>query len=300
MIVLAHWRAQSFYQEMYTDLYDFCFCLSSKIKNANEPPCYSASQPSTVDTAIPPSLQRLYDACGRVMDALVKENPPKPHGNPNLAQIIVSAEFLGPSYQYSRGLSVYFPWTKPVGDRRIMDEYKRYKFHQDLSKDEHGSWLDFLNAYFHETQRCPSSQEADHRRYLPNLRNAQELREQCCHDPKCPPLPQPVIPPDPCAPPQAQQTQPPPTPSPCQKEQEERELREDIANLIYGDGSLGDYELAGNDDKSGPRDPTGGSDCSCPSIKNYPRDTRARRERIEKAVGGKGQSRVEVTQASFL
>ena len=27
-ILLAHWKSQSYFQENYTDLYDFCFCLS--------------------------------------------------------------------------------------------------------------------------------------------------------------------------------------------------------------------------------------------------------------------------------
>ena len=31
-ILLSHWKSQSFFNEMYTDLYDFCFCLSNKIK----------------------------------------------------------------------------------------------------------------------------------------------------------------------------------------------------------------------------------------------------------------------------
>jgi len=28
LILLAHWKSQSYYQELYTDLYDFCLCLS--------------------------------------------------------------------------------------------------------------------------------------------------------------------------------------------------------------------------------------------------------------------------------
>jgi len=76
---------------------------------------------------------------------------------------------------------------------------------------------------------------------------------------------------------------------------QEQMLKEDIANLIYGEGlSFGAYELA---DKTGPKDPTGISDCTCPSIKNYPRDTRPRAERTEAAPP---KARVEFTQARFL
>ena len=232
----------------------------------------------------------------------MKENPQNPKGVTR-PRIIVSAEFLGPSYQYSRGLSIYFPWTRPVGDRRIMSEYEGYKFHQEFADCKHKSWLDFLELYFKETQRFPSIQEPDELRYVPDLRETRtDLQSgkaapaRCQHTPRCPPLPEPPKPFDPCAPPQDPPTTPPGPPSPCQKELEERELREDIANLIYGEGPLlGDYELAG--DKTGPRDPTGGNDCACPSIKNYPQDTRPRRERAEKAIDS---PRVEVTQADFL
>lgn len=74
-------------------------------------------------------------------------------------------------------------------------------------------------------------------------------------------------------------------------------MKDDIANLIYGEGpTMGAYEL----DKTGPKDPTGGtSDCDCPSIKNFPRDTRPRRERTETAPDST-DNRVEFTQARFL
>ena len=54
-------------------------------------------------------------------------------------------------------------------------------------------------------------------------------------------------------------------------------LQEDIASLVYHEeGPLSGYSLAGP--KTDPKDATGG-DCDCPSIKNYPRDIRPRRDR---------------------
>jgi hypothetical protein len=69
---------------------------------------------------------------------------------------------------------------------------------------------------------------------------------------------------------------------PSKPQTEEEELREDIANLVYNAESQvsGAYALVG---KIGPRDPTGDDDCDCPSIKNYPHDTRALRERLTQA-----------------
>ena len=289
VIQAAHLKSQSFFQEMYTDLYDFCFCISNKVIELRKH-CHCA--PHTPCHCIPQTLLKLDSACQSVMDQLVKELPARPGGNLKLEQIIVSAEFLGPEYQYSRGISVYFPWTKPSGDSRILSEYAKYKFHTEFEptpipgqhaqpghENRDRSWLTFLTEYFKETLRAASSEECDPRRYLPN---------DCPHDPRCPP------PPDPCKP-----NHKPHHPNPCQ---DERELKEDIANLIYGEGpSLGAYELAGN--KTGPKDPTGISDCDCPTIKNYPRDTRPRAERTEAAPPEKDDEstfRVEFTQARFL
>lgn len=286
VIQLAHLKSQSFYQEMYTDLYDFCFCISNKVKELKERcPCGSG----TACQCLPDTLIALDGACGNVMDHLMKERPGQPQGQA-FERMIVSAEFLGPDYQYSRGMSIYFPWTRPSGDRRILSEYSHYKFHtefepppvagvlpEDDDTKKERSWLTFLTEYFKRTLRTVSSAECDPRRYLPPA--------QCPHVPTCPP------PADPCKPPVATTL-----PNPCQ---EERNLREDIANLIYGDGpSLGDYELA--DNKTGPKDPTGGSDCTCPSVKNFPRDTRPVRLRTEAAPSQRKKTRVEFTQADFL
>jgi len=299
VIQLAHLKSQSFFQEMYTDLYDFCFCISNKIQELR---VRCRCRPGVPCACIPPTLGPLDRACGLVMDKLVKEFPPRDRDRSKKEQIIVSAEFLGPEYQYSRGISVYFPWTRPSGDRRILAEYGKYRFHTDFEpeifpgeqpemghENKRRSWLTFLTKYFRETLRDPSSDECDRRRYLPN---------ECPHHPPCPPPHDPcqpqvqpaVRPADPCDEPVHIRHQP----NPCQ---DERNLKEDIANLIYGGGpSRGAYELAG--DKTGPKDPTGISDCDCPSIKNYPRDTRTRAERTEEAPSK--TDRVEFTQARFL
>src|SRR5215467_2558628 len=148
-ILLSHWKSQSFFNEMYTDLYDFCFCLSNKIDNLASPG---------------QELINIQTACGKVMDRLVKENPKK-ENHPDIPQIIVAADSLGPAYQYSRGLSVYFPWAEPSKDSPILAEYEKYRFSTEVPN----SWLSFLKAYFNITKRFVASAEADNRRFLPHL-----------------------------------------------------------------------------------------------------------------------------------
>jgi hypothetical protein len=154
-ILLSHWKSQSFFNEMYTDLYDFCFCFSNKVKELR------ASSGNVTQI-----LQDIDDACNDVMDTLVKENPRRA-GDPLIEQLIVGADSLGPAYQYSRGLSVFFPWSEPTKDSRIMAEYEKYKFSADFAGTT--SWLSFLRAYFIETMRDVSKREPDPKRFLPLL-----------------------------------------------------------------------------------------------------------------------------------
>lgn len=161
-ILLSHWKSQSFFNEMYTDLYDFCFCLSNKVAELPE-------------ASLIQELRDIREACDNVMDRLVKENPKK-DGDPKIPQIIVAADSLGPAFQYSRGLSVYFPWAEPSKDSPILREYQRYRFTTDFitesETDVEHSWLKFLRAYFEATKRAVSSDEADNKRFLPRLQVA--------------------------------------------------------------------------------------------------------------------------------
>jgi len=166
VIQLAHLKSQSFFQELYTDLYDFCFCINNKIRELQE---------QHGDAFIRP-MASLFTACDKVMDLLVKEQPPRCGVDPTVDKIIIDAEFVGYQYQYSNGLSVLFPWIRPVADRRILSEYKDYKFTKEFVKElpkdpvrepskaftkqfEDSSWLSFLEEYFDKTMRDPSSME---------------------------------------------------------------------------------------------------------------------------------------------
>jgi hypothetical protein len=148
-VLMSHWKSQSFFNEMYTDLYDFCFCLSNRIEELEV-----GGRTST-------ELTEIQQACGKVMDMLMKENP-KEEGHSDLQQLIVASDSLGPAFQYSRGLSVYFPWSEPSKDSHIMAQYDRYRFSTDIKNP----WAGFLRAYFEGTRRTVSNDEMDKRRVV--------------------------------------------------------------------------------------------------------------------------------------
>ena len=235
LILLAHWKAQSFFKEMYTDLADFCFCLENLIAEFSnlDPP---------VD--VTPAVQKIRVACVSMLKLLEKEPrenssnlapplpsvpmpPPEPKGS-----VIVCSEFAGPEYQYARGLSIYFPWTMPSEDRAILKEYRGYKL-SELKP----SWLDFLEMYFERTKRLSSREEIESRGKI-----------------------------------SASQA-----------------LLEDKFSLVYGQAKsavVGEALDQEGRSKTDPKDATGG-DCGCPTIKNYPRDTRSRFVRVKEAAPAK-------------
>ena len=64
----------------------------------------------------------------------------------------MQVDFSGPDCQFSHGLSIYFPWAKPVEDasEHVIKNYRNYAFVTELPE---ASWLHFLNAYFEKTKR---------------------------------------------------------------------------------------------------------------------------------------------------
>lgn len=135
LIQLAHLESQSYYNESYTDLYDFCFCLTDNCKSGDFP--------------------KLIEACKEVMEVLDPRN--RDHSE-RFNNVVVHSRHFGSQYQYSHGLSVYFPWSKPVGDAKgsALGRYDDYKFTTSFRKDKKdNSWLSFLKSYLVETEREP-------------------------------------------------------------------------------------------------------------------------------------------------
>jgi hypothetical protein len=91
-------------------------------------------------------VDTVLTACQELLDQMA----PGKDGNDD--KLIVRTDFAGPTYQYSHGLSVFFPWAKPAGD--FMDTYKKYRFTAT-------SWEEFLDEYFKKTLRVTRKEEDD-------------------------------------------------------------------------------------------------------------------------------------------
>jgi cysteine peptidase C11 family protein len=127
LILLSHLKSQSYWQETYTDLYDFCYCLGALCTNVQDQ-----------------NQKALKNACDQVMTALRLAPDCMPHDGP-----VVCCDYFGPDCQYSHGLSIYFPWASPI-EASVIDKYQEYVFTQEFQ--EHSWWL-FLKSYFDQTLR---------------------------------------------------------------------------------------------------------------------------------------------------
>lgn len=147
LILLAHWKSQSYWQEQYTDLFDFCYCLGEACdEEIKLPESTKAAGKSSVKT-IQKQIQRL-ESLRDASKSVTTE----------LATLVVHSATFGTMYQYSHGLSVYFPWSRAIsadGDE-LLKRYRRYAFTTDLKSD---SWFSFLEAYLKKTQRSSRHKE---------------------------------------------------------------------------------------------------------------------------------------------
>lgn len=137
LILLAHWESQSYWEESYTDIYDFCCCLFAK--------CEDSGLQGAIKTACHEVIEKLEP----VRSKKLRER---------LSGLIIHSDNFGWKYQYSHGLSVYFPWSEPTGnaDADVLARYKDYAFAKEVRPR---SWLKFLETYFAKTRRKPRRSE---------------------------------------------------------------------------------------------------------------------------------------------
>jgi cysteine peptidase C11 family protein len=131
-IVLAHWEAQSYNGEMYVDLRDFCDCLRTRyapdlIKQVPE------GDPDKADIDAEIARRILVgEACTEVINRIEKE-------------LVLQSCFMGVTYQYSFGVSIYFPWAE------VAPDYNE----TELSFIAASGWHEFLAKYVSATRREP-------------------------------------------------------------------------------------------------------------------------------------------------
>lgn len=141
LLVRAHWVGQTYRDDQYADVYDFCDKLLDEI--ALLQPAQSAN------------FSRVVAACERIKTILCGTD--NPAGNAS-EKVVLKSCYVGAKYQYSRGLSIYFPWN------RLKEAYLPYlrgskptgrQMRSEHSLPRATGWGKFLRRYLDATQRSP-------------------------------------------------------------------------------------------------------------------------------------------------
>ena len=122
MLIVAHWRAQSYKFEQHTDLWDFCNELKQAVDRAKNA------------MADGKAFEKIPAACDAVMKAID-------------ATVEKRTAYCGAEFQHSRGLSVYFPWSASPFELRTLEDYAALEFARD------SNWAGFLKSYLLGTRR---------------------------------------------------------------------------------------------------------------------------------------------------
>src|SRR5262249_3552696 len=97
-VILAHWRAQSYKFDQYTDLWDFCDQLMEGCKLFKRAGVMLKNGEGQFETII--------KACQEVKKTISAEN----------RGLVLKSCYSGPAVQFSHGLSIYFPWNEGTYD----------------------------------------------------------------------------------------------------------------------------------------------------------------------------------------
>jgi hypothetical protein len=156
-VLLAHWEAQLYKNEQYTDIYDFCTLLKARLSPKEEYKKVREACQNVLNAVA--GVKKQIEREGKEEVALANPNftarwskdfPDegdrwmKPVNFQEAKGFILKSCYSGWAVQYSYGVSVYFPWSEVPAD---MEEYHRLNFAKD------SKWADFLDAYLAATKR---------------------------------------------------------------------------------------------------------------------------------------------------
>lgn len=136
ILLQVHWNCQSYMFDQNIDLGDFCELLRKECKSLIEDfaEVFSDEQLEF--------LQNLVKQCENVLDKLKK--------------FVIISGYSGGKYQYSNGVSLFFPWSYETFET-VRNNYEGLYFYSVLAPEvKETSWVSFLDLYLGEVARRSS------------------------------------------------------------------------------------------------------------------------------------------------
>ncbi len=114
VIILAHWRAQSYNADQYVDLWDFCSQLAQYRTNGE-----------------------IDDTCRNLQDLIEKD-------------FVIQHGYSGAAFQHSHGVSIYFPWA---ADCQFIEDFKDLNNYNRLAFAKVTRWGELIREYLCRSRR---------------------------------------------------------------------------------------------------------------------------------------------------
>ena len=131
VILQVHWKCQSYMYDQNVDLGDFCELLDRECSLIMD----ELGGGADLDL-----LKKVQKECGKVLE--------------ELRQAVILSGFSGGGYQYSNGISVFFPWSRE-GYEVSKKNYESLWFAKEVERSQM-PWKNFLKKYLYEVsvRRC--------------------------------------------------------------------------------------------------------------------------------------------------
>lgn len=153
LLVHSHWVAQTFRQDQFTDLYDFCDCFVAQARTMMK-----------THARILRQLRPVVEACEHIKEVICQTSD----CDENNGSAVVRSCSVGSRYQYSHGISIYFPWNRLEEHYYPGDKFE----HPEIKPDYFGirtGWSKFIERYIECSQRP--------RRHQPESLISKEVRK---------------------------------------------------------------------------------------------------------------------------
>ena len=122
-ILNVHWKCQSYMYDQNVDLGDFCELLAAECD---------------LMIADGDTSEVIADLRAKCKDLIAK-----------LKEAVIISGFSGGGYQYSNGISVFFPWSSE-GYEVSKKNYESLFIVKDIGRDKENAWPGFLKRYLYE------------------------------------------------------------------------------------------------------------------------------------------------------
>lgn len=138
ILLQVHWKCQSYMFDQNIDLGDFCELLMKECK------LFVKDFKEVLSEDDVTFLKNVADECKNVLE--------------KLRQFVIISGYSGGKYQYSNGVSLFFPWTYETLES-VRKNYEDLWFYQNMLADfRKYSWLSFLDLYLGEVCRRGSEE----------------------------------------------------------------------------------------------------------------------------------------------